>query len=82
MNTIIDIYNKILSYNKNDIQYEIDKEGTIWFKFLNIIKILEYKSSKDTLKTKISTEHRKILKDIRSLHKHSHYYSNKIKDFI
>ena len=29
MNTIIDIYNKILSFNKNDIQYEFDKEGTI-----------------------------------------------------
>ena len=41
MNTIIDIYNKTLSYNKNDIQYELDKEGNIWFKFLNIVKILE-----------------------------------------
>jgi prophage antirepressor-like protein len=71
MNTIIDIYNKTLSYNKNDIQYEMDKEGNIWFKFLNIVKILEYKSSKDTLRYKISIEHRKILKDIRNLHKNS-----------
>ena len=71
MNTIIDIYNKILSYNKNNIQYELDKEGNIWFKFLNIVKILEYKSSKDTLRYKVSIENRKILKDIRSLHKKS-----------
>lgn len=68
MNTIIDIYNKTLSYNKNDIQYELDKEGNIWFKFLNIVKILEYKSSKDTLKDKINKENKKELKEIRKLH--------------
>jgi len=68
MNTIIDIYNKTLSYNNNDIQYEMDKEGNIWFKFLSIVKILEYKSSKDTLKDKINKENKKQLKDIRKLH--------------
>jgi prophage antirepressor-like protein len=68
MNTIIDIYNKTLSYNNNDIQYEMDKEGNIWFKFLNIVKILEYKSSKDTLKDKINKENKIELKEIRKLY--------------
>jgi len=68
MNTIIDIYNKILSYNNNNIQYEMDNDGSIWFKFLSIVKILEYKSSKDTLKDKINKENRKQLKEIRKLH--------------
>jgi len=68
MNTIIDIYNKILSYNKNEINYEIDKEGNIWFKFLSIIKILEYKSSKDILKHKVNINNHKKLENIRKLY--------------
>ena len=59
MNTIIDIYNKILSFNKNDIQYEFDKEGEIWFKFLSIVKILGYKSRRDTLRDKVLKENTK-----------------------
>lgn len=68
MNTIIDIYNKTLSFNNNYIQYEMDKYGDIWFKFLSLVKILEYKSSKDTLKDKINKENKKQLKDIRKLY--------------
>ena len=68
MNVIIDIYNKTLSYNNNDIHYEMDKEGNIWFKFLSIVKLLEYKSSKDILKYKVDIHHRKKLKNIRNLH--------------
>ena len=71
MNTVIDIYNKILSFNKEDIQYEFDKEGNIWFKFLSIIKILEYKSSRDTLRDKVTNENKKELQYIRKLHKNS-----------
>ncbi len=62
METIIDIYNNLLSYNKNKIGYLIDIDDIIWLKFKDIIIILEYKSLKDTLRDKISKENKKNIK--------------------
>ena len=51
MNTIVDIFNNELIYNNNKINYVIDIENNIWFKFLSLAKLLNYKSRKDTLRT-------------------------------
>jgi hypothetical protein len=69
METIIDIYNKAISYNKQQITYEFDKDGNIWFRFSDIATILEYKSKKDTLRDMVSKDHKKQLKDIRKINK-------------
>ena len=53
MNNIIDIYNNILKYDNNIINFVIDKNNIIWFKFLTISKLLNYKSSKDALKVHV-----------------------------
>ena len=36
MNTIIDIYNKVLLYDKTEINYIIDTSTNIWFNFQSI----------------------------------------------
>jgi prophage antirepressor-like protein len=64
MNSIIDIYNNILKYNDNIINFVIDTDNIIWFKFLSICKILKYKSSKDTLRDHIFKENKIKLKDL------------------
>ena len=43
MNSIIDIYNYLISYNNSKINYLFDNSGNIWFKFLTIADILNYK---------------------------------------
>jgi hypothetical protein len=50
MNTILDIYNSVLKYNNNNINFIIDFDGNIWFKFINITNMLNYKSRKDSLR--------------------------------
>ncbi len=60
MNTIIDIYNEILFYNNTEINYIIDINNIIWFKFISISKILEYKSTKDVLRDHINKEHKML----------------------
>jgi len=69
METIIDIYNKAISYNKQQITYEFDKDGNIWFRFSDISTILEYKSKKDTLRDMVNRDNKKQLKDIRKINK-------------
>jgi prophage antirepressor-like protein len=71
MNTIIDIYNEILFYNNNEINYIIDINNIIWFKFISISKILEYKSTKDVLRDHINKEHKIQLKNIKSINKNN-----------
>jgi len=44
MNTILDIYNSVLKYNNNEINFIIDFDGNIWFKFINITKMLNYRT--------------------------------------
>ena len=34
MDTIIDIYNKILYFNDDEIKFIYDTEDVLWFKFL------------------------------------------------
>jgi prophage antirepressor-like protein len=67
MNTIIDIFNNQLVYNKNNINYVIDIENNIWFKFLNIAKLLNYKSSKDALRDLVTKKNKSLLKNIKIL---------------
>ena len=46
----------IIFYSGDYFKYEFDKDGNIWFKFLSIVKILEYKnkSSRDILRDKVN----------------------------
>ena len=67
MNTIIDIFNNQLIYNKNKINYVIDIENNIWFKFLSIAKLLKYKSSKDALRDLVNKDNKALLKNIKIL---------------
>jgi prophage antirepressor-like protein len=67
MNTIIDIFNNQLVYNKNKINYVIDIENNIWFKFLSIANLLKYKSSKDALRDLVNKEDKSLLKHIKIL---------------
>ena len=62
-NTIIDLYNKLLVYNKNNISFIIDITNIIWFKLLDITNILEYKSRKDVIRS-IDKKYKKSLRDI------------------
>ena len=69
MNTIIDIYNKVLLYDKTEINYIIDTSTNIWFNFQSISKILEYKSTKDVLRNRVNMNHKKQLKNIIRINK-------------
>ena len=68
MNTILDIYNSVLKYNNNEINFIIDFDGNIWFKFINITKMLNYKSRKDALRL-IKKENKKLIKNIKTINK-------------
>ena len=46
MNTIIDLYNKLLVYNDTNINFIIDTTNIIWFRLADVTDILEYKSRK------------------------------------
>jgi prophage antirepressor-like protein len=73
MNSVIDIYNNLLVYNKNNINYLIDNNNTIWFKFISIVNILNYKSRKDTLRDHIFSENKKKLKEINTFEKYNEH---------
>jgi prophage antirepressor-like protein len=68
MNTILDIYNSVLKYNNNEINFIIDFDGNIWFKFINITKMLNYKSRKDALRL-IKKENKQLIKNIKTFNK-------------
>jgi prophage antirepressor-like protein len=65
MNTIIDILNNKLIYNSNKIDFLIDTENVIWFKFINICNLLEYKSSKDTIRDLINKDDKILFKNLK-----------------
>lgn len=71
MNSIIDIYNNLLIYNDSNINYIIDKDNTIWFRFLSIANILKYKSRKDTLRDHVFNENKRKLKEIKTIIKNN-----------
>lgn len=64
MNTIIDLYNKLLVYDKKNISFIIDTTNTIWFKLSDITDILQYKSRKDVIRDIIDKKYRKSLRNI------------------
>ena len=66
MDSIIDIYNKILYYKNESINFILDTDNKIWFKFSNIADILEYKDRNDVLKKHIDKKYRKHIKDIKT----------------
>lgn len=47
---IIDLYNRLLVYDKNNINFIIDVDNIIWFKIADITNILKYKSRKDVIR--------------------------------
>jgi prophage antirepressor-like protein len=67
MNAVIDIFNNQLVYDKNNINYVIDIENNIWFKFLSVAKLLKYKSSKDALRDLVNKDNKTLLKNIKIL---------------
>jgi prophage antirepressor-like protein len=68
MNSIFNIYNSVLKYNNNEINFIIDLNGNIWFKFINITQLLNYKSRKDALRL-IKNDNKKLLKNIKTFNK-------------
>ena len=68
MDTIIDIYNKILYFNDNEIKFIFDNHDILWFKFSNIASILEYKDRNDALKKHVAKKHKKHIKHIETKH--------------
>lgn len=68
MDTIIDIYNKILYFNDDEIKFIYDKDDVVWFKFSNIASILEYKDRNDVLKKHVDKKYKKHIKNIETKH--------------
>jgi len=64
MNTIIDLYNKLLVYDKNNINFIIDINNILWFNLSDITNILKYKSRKDVIRDMIDKKYKKHLRDI------------------
>jgi prophage antirepressor-like protein len=69
METVIDIFNKNLIYNKNKINFLIDIDNNIWFKFISIANILNYKSNKDALRDHVEKHNKKNIKNINTIFK-------------
>jgi prophage antirepressor-like protein len=66
MNSVIDIYNKILYFKDEEINFILDTDNIIWFKFSNIAYILEYKDRNDVLKKHVDKKYRKHIKNIKT----------------
>ena len=71
MNSFIDILNNTLIYNNNKINILLDIDNNIWFQFISIAKLLNYKSKKDALKDNVSKENKRRLKDIKIIFKNN-----------
>ena len=63
------IRNYVPIYNSNKIDFLIDIENNIWFKFISISKLLNYKSNNDALRDLVNKENKKLLKKIKVLTK-------------
>ena len=60
-----DIFNKILLFNDEDIFIIFDKDGVIWFGYVDLIRALEYSKIEKARKTlKIDPEYKKNYGDI------------------
>jgi prophage antirepressor-like protein len=60
MNTVIDILSNKLKYGNTHTNFVIDNNNNIWFRFLDIVKILGHKSPKDALRNLISKKDKKV----------------------
>ena len=66
MDSVINIYNKILYFKDEEINFILDIDNIIWFKFSNIAQILEYKDRNDVLKKHVDKKYRKHIKNIKT----------------
>jgi len=78
MENLINIFNNQLTYKNNEIKIIIDNNNIIWFKFNNISNILNYKSSKDTLRDNVDKENKIHLKNLKLLFKIKNEHPNTI----
>jgi prophage antirepressor-like protein len=63
MAEFVDILNHLIRFEKNTINFVLDKLGNPWFFVRDILKILEYKDIKDVIKNNIKKENKtKIIK--------------------
>jgi prophage antirepressor-like protein len=66
MSIIVDIFNNLLKYNKQNIFIVVDKYNQIWFKLKDILKLLKYTNLKKALYSSfIDNINKKIYKDIK-----------------
>lgn len=72
MNTIVNIFDKILTFNNYNVDFIIDKSNEIWFKFITVAKILGYKSRKDALRL-VDKEYKKLVTNILYYKKHNEH---------
>ena len=68
MESVINIYDKLLIYNDNAINFIIDTDNMIWFKFSNIANILQYKNKKEALKQHVDKKYKKHINNIETIH--------------
>lgn len=68
MNTILDLINNIIIYNKDNVSFVIDIKGVIWFKFNDIAKIIKLKRPTDSLYL-IEKEDKSNLKNVKVIKK-------------
>jgi prophage antirepressor-like protein len=65
MSTFIDLYNKILKYEGDEITFVFDHDGKIWFNGANITNILGYmKKPSRVIRNNVRKNNRKLLKKI------------------
>ena len=65
-NFYLDVFNKILEFNKTNIFIIFDKKSNIWFKLKDILIALEYNDTKDAIKNlKIDNKYLSHIKDIK-----------------
>jgi superfamily II DNA or RNA helicase len=58
-----------LNITLDNIDYVLDNSCNLWFKFITISNLLDYKNRKDALRDLISKDNKKRLKDIKTLNK-------------
>ena len=65
MSFFLDIFNKLLKLNENDIIIVFDVDGNIWFGLKDVIRALGYKSLLNTYRMKIPTKFILKINDIK-----------------
>lgn len=78
MENLINIFNNQLTYKNNEIKIIIDINNIIWFKFRNIVDILNYKNKKDVLNKNIEKKNKIHLKNLKLLFKIKNEHPNTI----